>query len=176
MGQGTRDQCLWRLVLTFFVINCCLLTKFKIHTVFKMIIEIAEVCVALWVVVNVLLHTCTFSLFLQAKVNNASLVGIGYTQTLRPGENHLQSNIQLLKTQWTAFSLTLHYKPVYFRYETNPLCAGGWEEYQCWWSQTGSGSGVGGMRGLLCHFIRRRAILAESDPERVWSTTDILKR
>lgn len=32
-------------------------------------------------------------LFLQAKVNNASLVGIGYSQTLRPGKNCLYSNI-----------------------------------------------------------------------------------
>ena len=31
----------------------------------------------------------------QAKVNNASLVGIGYTQTLRPGKNHLYLYIQL---------------------------------------------------------------------------------
>lgn len=43
-------------------------------------------------------------LSLQAKVNNASLVGIGYTQTLRPGKNRPLSNIQL-KMQWTLFFL-----------------------------------------------------------------------
>lgn len=31
---------------------------------------------------------------LQAKVNNASLVGVGYTQTLRPGKNNLINNVQ----------------------------------------------------------------------------------
>jgi len=33
-----------------------------------------------------------------------------------------------------------------FRYETRPLCTGGWEEHQCWGSQTRPGSGVGCMR------------------------------
>lgn len=86
--------------------------------------------------------------FLQANVNNSSLVGIGYTQTLRPGKTRIYSNIQLntllniIDFEFTRY-IMLHF---YIRYETHPLRTGGWEEYQCWWSQTGPGPGVGGMR------------------------------
>lgn len=80
-------------------------------------------------------------------MNNASLVGIGYTQTLRPGKSHLRNSWKHLQTQWTSHSLTVNkYIFLYSRYEANPLCTGGWEEHQCWWSQTWSGPGVGGMR------------------------------
>ena len=47
-------------------------------------------------------------LFLQAKVNNSSLVGIGYTQTLRPGKKKIwelktQLNINVLDFTWTRY-------------------------------------------------------------------------
>ncbi len=102
---------------------------------------------------------------LQAKVNNASLVGVGYTQTLRPGKCHLFFYIQLKSNKCNEPLFQSLNTFVFFRYEINSLCIGGWEEHQRWRSQTRSGPGVGGVRPL-CHFIRSLGISAESDPER----------
>lgn len=99
------------------------------------------------------LHNSMF--YFQAKVNNASLVGIGYTQTLRPGKED-PSLITLITTDGT-------FNPSLFQYliclivfcarnESNPLCTCGWEEYQCRWPQTWSWIGIGGMRRTFCLF------------------------
>lgn len=99
------------------------------------------------------LHNSMF--YFQAKVNNASLVGIGYTQTLRPGKED-PSSITLITTDGT-------FNPSLFQYliclivfcarnESNPLCTCGWEEYQCRWPQTWSWIGIGGMRRTFCLF------------------------
>lgn len=83
----------------------------------------------------------------QAKVNNASLIGVGYTQTLRPG-NH--STLDPLVGWLTAVSSTL--KPerklqncspvprlVLLRREGDPLCTHRRQELQHWRTQSWTG-------------------------------------
>ena len=62
---------------------------------------------------------------------------------------------------------------LFFRYKTHPLSTGGWEEYQCWWSQTRSGPGAGGMR--ICSAVSwgEEYQLIQSLGVIVWSATDI---
>lgn len=48
------------------------------------------------------LHNGMF--YLKAKVNNASLVGIGYTQTLRPGKEGSSSITLITTVRWYLLS------------------------------------------------------------------------
>lgn len=93
-------------------------------------------------------------------MNNASLVGIGYTQTLRPGEEG--PSITMTTTLIPIYISTL-FVVFYGRNESDPLCPCGWEEYQCRWSQTRSWIGVGGIRRTLLPLQNTAGITYESD-------------
>ena len=83
-------------------------------------------------------------------MNNASLVGIGYTQTLRPGKCVCVCvcvGAILLGLVGSKLLLTI-FVTFLSRYEANSVCAGGREEHPCRWSQARPGAGVGCMRPL----------------------------
>lgn len=51
---------------------------------------------------------CDDGILFQAKVNNASLVGIGYTQTLRPGKTPCKALLYIWRSTMYSFFLGLY--------------------------------------------------------------------